>query len=78
MNAQYDARNRYLVQFRMPHLDYFTTDCAYRDGDLENAYRYLQLIVQNTRSAAEGRIFDQQFQTWTIHLSKRDLERTQQ
>jgi len=77
MNA-YEIRNRYLVQFRMPHLDYFTTDCAYRDGDLEGAYNYLQLIVQNTRSAAEGRIFDQRLQAVTIQITKQMYERIQQ
>ena len=48
--------DRYLVQFR--EHDYFKTDCAFRDGQLDRAKLYVRMIVDALDYVVEGRVLD--------------------
>jgi hypothetical protein len=53
-----NAFDRYLAQFRQADKDYFTTDCAFRDGQLKSAKRYVKMAVDTLEETVAGRIFD--------------------
>ena len=54
--------NRYLIQFRDYRQDHFTTDCAFREGQLYLALCYLLTIVDGLGYVAEGQVLDVKFQ----------------
>lgn len=50
--------DRYLVQFREDMQDYFKTDCAFREGQLDAAKRYVRMVVDTLDHVAEGQVLD--------------------
>jgi len=56
--ARPNELDRYLIQFRQADKDYFITECAYRDGQLEDAKRYVEMAVDTLEETVAGRIFD--------------------
>ena len=52
--------DRYLVQFRRHDQERFTTDCAFRDGQLDLAREYVRTVVRTLAQVTEGRIIDTQ------------------
>ena len=50
--------NRYLVQFREYGCDYFVTDCAFREGQIDRAILYVTTVVDTLDYVAEGQVLD--------------------
>lgn len=51
--------NRYLVQF-LDQRGYWVTDCAFQDGQLDKAQRYVDLITAQLETVSAGLVLDQQ------------------
>jgi hypothetical protein len=50
--------NRYLVQF-LDQRGYWVTDCAFQDGQLDKAQRYVDLITTSLDNVSAGLVLDQ-------------------
>jgi hypothetical protein len=53
-----DAQHCYLVQFRKADWEYFKTDCAFRQGQLDLAMVYVWSIVDALEDVVQGRVLD--------------------
>ena len=52
-------RDRYLCQFQDVGKDYFITDCAFQDGQLNKAKAYVKMIILSTHTTRRGQVYDQ-------------------
>jgi hypothetical protein len=50
--------DRYLVQFREHTCEYFVTDCAFREGQIDRAILYVKTVVDTLDYVAEGQVLD--------------------
>jgi hypothetical protein len=55
--------NRFLVQFREHACDYFVTDCAFREGQIDRAILYVKTVVDTLDYVAEGQVLDAETKT---------------
>ena len=53
-----NAVDRYIISFMDAGKDYYKADCAFRDGQKEDAIRYSQVIRANLSSVASGKVWD--------------------
>jgi hypothetical protein len=53
LQARRCLMNRYLVQFREYGCDYFVTDCAFREGQIDHAILYVKTVVDTLEYVEE-------------------------
>jgi len=64
--------DRYLVEFQEIGKDYFTTDCAFREGQENLACQYVRLIVGGLKHVIAGRVLDTETRTHIYTLRPQD------
>lgn len=64
--------DRYLVEFQEIGKDYFTTDCAFREGQEDLACQYVRLIVGTLKHVVAGRVLDMTTHTHIYTLRPQD------
>lgn len=60
--------DRYLVEFQEIGKDYFKADCAFREGQEDQACQYARLIVANLKHVIAGRVLDMETRTYVYTL----------
>lgn len=66
--------NVYLCQFRDVGRDYFKTDCAFCEDQLEQAVDYVNKVVIVLADVAEGKVYNAKLKCEVHRLAKPEVE----